>query len=200
MLTARRAVDTTAARVAPPPRRSCRSATLGFAFMVGCFFLAHFAWPPRITASLMRYLLDRNAVSDLVREPRGRVAAKVLEVGEAEVCTSIVVAAELRFGASKKGSARLTRQLEAVLGACPWRTGCGSRCSAPRRRASPLPSACRSSALRLLLSPAVSCQPPRLYTFSGDPEEHEQADARSGRRRFLCRAAGRATAAAHAAR
>ena len=33
------------------------------------------------------------------------------------MCTSIVVAAELRYGAEKKGSRRLTAQLEAVLGA-----------------------------------------------------------------------------------
>ena len=38
-------------------------------------------------------------------------------VGEAQVCTSIIVAAELRHGATKKASPRLTAQLEAVLGA-----------------------------------------------------------------------------------
>jgi tRNA(fMet)-specific endonuclease VapC len=38
-------------------------------------------------------------------------------VGEAQVATSIIVAAELRFGAAKKGSARLAAQVEAVLGA-----------------------------------------------------------------------------------
>ena len=65
----------------------------------------------------MRYLLDTNIVSDLVRHPQGLVAARVAQVGEAAVCTSVIVAAELRFGAAKKGSARLTRQLEAVLGA-----------------------------------------------------------------------------------
>ncbi len=65
----------------------------------------------------MMYLLDTNMVSDLVRVPRGRVAQRVQAVGEANVCTSIVVAAELRYGAAKKGSARLTEQLEAVLGA-----------------------------------------------------------------------------------
>jgi tRNA(fMet)-specific endonuclease VapC len=40
-----------------------------------------------------------------------------LEVGEKDVCTSIIVAAELRYGAAKKNSSRLTSQLEAVLGA-----------------------------------------------------------------------------------
>jgi tRNA(fMet)-specific endonuclease VapC len=65
----------------------------------------------------MKYLLDTNMVSDLVRAPRGRVADRLRAIGEAHVCTSIVVAAELRYGAEKKGSARLTKQLEAVLGA-----------------------------------------------------------------------------------
>jgi tRNA(fMet)-specific endonuclease VapC len=65
----------------------------------------------------MRYLLDTNIVSDLVRDPGGRVARHIREVGEALVCTSIIVAAELRYGATKKGSPRLNAQLEAVLGA-----------------------------------------------------------------------------------
>ena len=65
----------------------------------------------------MRYLLDTNVVSDLVRKPQGRVAQRIRAVGEEQVCTSIIVAAELRYGAAKKGSPRLAAQLEAVLGA-----------------------------------------------------------------------------------
>jgi tRNA(fMet)-specific endonuclease VapC len=65
----------------------------------------------------MRYLLDTNIVSDLIRNPQGRVAAHINKIGETQVCTSIIVAAELRCGATKKGSTRLTAQLEAVLGA-----------------------------------------------------------------------------------
>jgi tRNA(fMet)-specific endonuclease VapC len=65
----------------------------------------------------MRYLLDTNIVSDLIRNPQGRVTEHIRQVGEAQVCTSIIVAAELRYGAAKKGSPRLTTQLEAVLGA-----------------------------------------------------------------------------------
>lgn len=64
-----------------------------------------------------RYLLDTNVLSDLVREPQGRVTAKIAQVGEAAVCTSIVVAAELRFGAAKRGSQRLSMQVEAILSA-----------------------------------------------------------------------------------
>jgi tRNA(fMet)-specific endonuclease VapC len=65
----------------------------------------------------MRYLLDTNIVSDLIRNPQGRVTERIRQVGEAQVCTSIIVAAELRYGAAKKGSPRLATQLEAVLGA-----------------------------------------------------------------------------------
>lgn len=64
-----------------------------------------------------RFLLDTNIVSDLVRNPEGRAAAKIAEVGEDAVATSIIVAAELRYGAAKRGSQRLADQLEAVLAA-----------------------------------------------------------------------------------
>ena len=65
----------------------------------------------------MRYLLDTNIVSDLVRNPQGKAAQHVRKVGETRVCTSIIVASELRYGAAKKGSSRLTVQLQTVLGA-----------------------------------------------------------------------------------
>jgi tRNA(fMet)-specific endonuclease VapC len=65
----------------------------------------------------MRFLLDTNIVSDIVRHPRGKIANRISEVGEGDVCTSIIVAAELRYGATKKNSPLLTAQLEAVLGA-----------------------------------------------------------------------------------
>jgi tRNA(fMet)-specific endonuclease VapC len=65
----------------------------------------------------MRYLLDTNIVSDLIRNPQGRIAQHIRKIGEAKVCTSIIVAAELRYGSAKKQSARVTAQVQAVLGA-----------------------------------------------------------------------------------
>ena len=62
-----------------------------------------------------RYLLDTNILSDLVKYPQGRVAHKIQQVSEKAVCTSIVVAAELRFGAAKLDSEKLTNQVEAIL-------------------------------------------------------------------------------------
>ncbi len=65
----------------------------------------------------MRFLLDTNIVSDLIRRPRGLVANRIASVGESEVATSIIVAAELRYGAAKKNSPRLSMRLHQVLGA-----------------------------------------------------------------------------------
>lgn len=62
-----------------------------------------------------RYLLDTNIISALVRHPKGTAAARIAHVGEDTVCTSLVVVCELRFGAAKKASQRLSTQLERVL-------------------------------------------------------------------------------------
>ena len=64
-----------------------------------------------------RYLLDTNILSDLVRNRQGLVAQNIASVGEKAVCTSIIVASELRYGAKKSGSQRLTTQLNAILSA-----------------------------------------------------------------------------------
>ena len=66
-----------------------------------------------------KYLLDTNILSELVRRPRGRVAHCLAREGEYSVCTNVVVAAELRFGALKSGSAALARQVDRVLSAMP---------------------------------------------------------------------------------
>jgi tRNA(fMet)-specific endonuclease VapC len=63
------------------------------------------------------YLLDTNILSHLVRQPQGPVADHIADVGEANVLTSVIVACELRYGAAKRGSRKLTRQVEAVLSA-----------------------------------------------------------------------------------
>jgi tRNA(fMet)-specific endonuclease VapC len=65
----------------------------------------------------MLFLLDTNIVADLIREPQGRIADRIRIIGESNICTSIVVAAELRHGATRKSSTRLTAQVAAVLAA-----------------------------------------------------------------------------------
>jgi tRNA(fMet)-specific endonuclease VapC len=64
---------------------------------------------------MIRYLLDTNILSDLLRDPAGRVARRLAVVGDAVVCTSIVVACELRYGAAKKGSPGLSARVESLL-------------------------------------------------------------------------------------
>jgi tRNA(fMet)-specific endonuclease VapC len=61
-------------------------------------------------------MLDTNILSDLIRNPQGRAAKRIARVGENSVCTSIVVAAELRYGCAKSGSERLFKVVEDLLG------------------------------------------------------------------------------------
>jgi tRNA(fMet)-specific endonuclease VapC len=77
-----------------------------------------------------RYLLDTNILSDLVKRPAGPVARKIAAVGEAAVCTSVVVACELRYGVAKKGSSALADKIDALLaalGVLPLETGADAR-------------------------------------------------------------------------
>lgn len=67
----------------------------------------------------MRYLLDTNIISDLVRNPAGRALDGLRRVGDADVCTSVIVACELRYGCARKGSPTLTARVEAVLATIP---------------------------------------------------------------------------------
>ena len=55
----------------------------------------------------MGFLLDTNVISELVRHPHGRLADRIAAVGEQHVRTSIIAAAELRYGAVPKASVRL---------------------------------------------------------------------------------------------
>jgi tRNA(fMet)-specific endonuclease VapC len=64
----------------------------------------------------MRYLLDTNIISDLIKNPNGKAASRIATVGEDNICTSIVVAAELRYGCAKRGSSRLLKAVENLLG------------------------------------------------------------------------------------
>ena len=65
------------------------------------------------------YLLDTNILSDLIRHPGGLVARRVEEVGQKEIFTSIIVAAELRYGCAKKGSAKLLERVQGLLETIP---------------------------------------------------------------------------------
>ncbi len=61
------------------------------------------------------WLLDTNTLSDLIRNPGGPLVARIGAVPPDALCTSIVVACELRFGAQRKGSAVPTGRVEQLL-------------------------------------------------------------------------------------
>jgi tRNA(fMet)-specific endonuclease VapC len=61
-------------------------------------------------------MLHTNIVSDLIRNPQGRAAKRIAKLGEDNICTSIIVAAELRYGCAKSGSKRLLKAVEDLLG------------------------------------------------------------------------------------
>ena len=65
----------------------------------------------------LRYLLDTNIISDLVRRPGGTVATRIADVGEDSICTSIIVAAELRYGVAKSESKQLSERIDLLLSA-----------------------------------------------------------------------------------
>lgn len=65
----------------------------------------------------LRYLLDTNILSDLVRRPSGAVATRIADVGEDSICTSVIVAAELRYGAEKSDSKQLAERVDLLLSA-----------------------------------------------------------------------------------
>jgi tRNA(fMet)-specific endonuclease VapC len=64
---------------------------------------------------LTRYMLDTNIISDLIRNPQGKAAKRIAKAGEDSICTSVIVAAELRYGYAKSGSTRLLKAVEDLL-------------------------------------------------------------------------------------
>ena len=61
------------------------------------------------------YMLDTNIISEALRNPFGRLGDHVAGFEDGLIATSAVVASEMRYGARKKGSARLMERVEAVL-------------------------------------------------------------------------------------
>ncbi|TPW29955.1 type II toxin-antitoxin system VapC family toxin [Pararhizobium mangrovi] len=71
----------------------------------------------------MRFHLDTNIVSHVMKFPDGAAAKRVSELDTSMLSVSSIVAAELRFGAMKKGSQRLALLVEEILtdlNVLPW--------------------------------------------------------------------------------
>lgn len=64
-----------------------------------------------------RFMLDTNVISDLIKDPMGKVARQLETEGESSVCSSIIVASELRYGVANSGSNELSLRVDAALSA-----------------------------------------------------------------------------------
>lgn len=60
-------------------------------------------------------LLDTNILSAIMRDSEGALLQRVRAIGADAYCTSVVVAAELRFGTERVQSDRLKREVEEIL-------------------------------------------------------------------------------------
>ena len=65
------------------------------------------------------YLLDTNIISELIRNPNGAAAQHIIQLDSKTIYTSIIVAAELRYGCTKKGSPKLSARVEGILETIP---------------------------------------------------------------------------------
>lgn len=61
------------------------------------------------------YLLDTNIISELIRNPNGVAASRIEHIEAKDIFTSIIVAAELRYGCAKKASPKLLAKVESLL-------------------------------------------------------------------------------------
>lgn len=64
---------------------------------------------------MSNYLLDTNIISEIIRNPFGLAAQRIEQADPKTICTSVVVAAEWRYGCAKKGSAKLLVREKSVL-------------------------------------------------------------------------------------
>lgn len=64
-------------------------------------------------------MLDTNIISDVIRNPDGLLHCRIEQVGPKKLFTSIIVAAELRYGCAKKGSPKLLAKVEGILETIP---------------------------------------------------------------------------------
>ena len=75
-----------------------------------------------MTATAPVWMLDTNILSYAIRYPRGPLAVRIQQLSaqtQGVLCTSLVVACELSFGAKKVGSVNLVAKIETMLGFVP---------------------------------------------------------------------------------
>jgi tRNA(fMet)-specific endonuclease VapC len=71
-----------------------------------------------MSAAAPVWMLDTNILSHAIRYPRGPLAVRIQQLSAqtgGALCTSLVVACELSFGAEKVGSINLVSKIETML-------------------------------------------------------------------------------------
>jgi tRNA(fMet)-specific endonuclease VapC len=63
----------------------------------------------------LAWMLDTNTLSALIKNPRGALVERMAVLDTDTLCTSIVVACELRYGAQRRGSAVIHAKVEELL-------------------------------------------------------------------------------------
>ena len=62
-------------------------------------------------------MLDTSVISDMIKDPMGKVANQLEIEGESSVCSSIIVASELKCSVAKNGSKELSLRVDPALSA-----------------------------------------------------------------------------------
>lgn len=63
----------------------------------------------------LSWMLDTNILSTLIKAPQGVLVQRLAGIDPDSLCTSIVVACELRFGAQRRGSPALQLKVDDLL-------------------------------------------------------------------------------------
>jgi tRNA(fMet)-specific endonuclease VapC len=61
------------------------------------------------------YLFDTNILSAIVKRPASSLAQRIAAMDRQSLCTSVIVACELRYGVFKKGSPILAAKIDQLL-------------------------------------------------------------------------------------
>lgn len=61
------------------------------------------------------YLLDTNVIGEIARNPQGDTATRVAALSPEEFGINPIVACEIEYGLTKRGSPRLRQQVETIL-------------------------------------------------------------------------------------
>jgi tRNA(fMet)-specific endonuclease VapC len=69
------------------------------------------------------YFLDTNVISEMARNPHGKIASRLVEAGDEEIATSSIVLGEILFGLANRPESSTARRAERFISSlvvCPF--------------------------------------------------------------------------------